>query len=298
MPYTTSDLLSEIKQRSATPESQETYTNASFLRLATNELYNYIVPLLTKTREEYLIREKDYTLTSDTTYVVLPERSVGSGARDVFYIDANGDAQSVAYLDSEQRERGNSASYARQFMVYFKWDQLVLVGQVPPGGLRISYYCRPGQLIETSAAGLITAIDTGTGEVTLSSVPSTFTTATPLDIISSKGTYPYHEIDQTPTAVSATSVTFSTLPTDLIVGDYITLSDQSPLPQIPREFQPILAQRTVVKVLESQGDHAALDRAKIDLAEMENGVMSLIHPRLQGEPKKIVSGMASRGWWA
>ena len=294
MAYTTDLLLTEIKQRAAIPTSQETYLDSDLLRLATNELYIHIVPTLIRAREEYLIREKEYAVTDSTEYVTMPDRAVGGIARDVFFTDGNGFIHSVRLLDPEQRGMSNSYLY-QDLKCYFKWDQLVFEGMLKAGTITIPYYCRPGALVELIEGGRITAIDTLTGELTLNVVPTAFTTSVNYDLISSKGTYPYHEIDLTASAVGASSITLSTpLPSDLAVGDYVCKAGESVLPQVPREFQPILAQRVVAKVLESQGDFAGLDRAKADLKEMMETAAGIIQPRLQGEPKKIVTGMGYR----
>lgn len=296
--YTTANLLTEIKQRAATPANQITYSDTDFLRLAYNELLGYIVPIFFQIREEFLVREKDYTLTSSTTDVSIPTRAMGGSLRDVLFVDSAGNTHSVALLDPEQRERIDN-SYYQDFMVYFVWDKIKLVGNISPGTLRVPYYIRPGEFVETTDAGKITAINTSTGELTLDSVPTDFTTSLEYDLISAQGTYPFHSIDLTASAVGASSITFTAadLPSDLAVNDYVAVAGESPLPQIPREFQPLLAQRVLVKVLESQGDYAALERAENDLKQYKEDLMRIVSPRLQGEPKKIVTGFEARRWY-
>lgn len=298
MAYTTANLLEEIKQRCATPANQITYSDTDFLRLAYEELLSYIVPLFMKIREEYLIREKDYTITSSTTEVIIPDRALGGSLRDVLYVDSAGNTHSVALLDSEQRERIDN-SYYQDFMVYLIWDKLKLVGTVAPGTLRVPYYIRPGKLVETSDVGKITNINTSTGELTLDSVPSDFTTSLSYDLISAQGTYPYHSIDLTASAVGASSITFtaSDLPSDLAVNDYVVVAGESVLPQIPRELQPLLAMRTVMMVLDSNGDYAARDKAEGEVNKMEERLLNIVSPRVQGEPKKIVTGFEARRWY-
>ncbi len=87
--------------------------------------------------------------------------------------------------------------------------------------------------------------------------------------------------------IAGADITFASLPTDLAVGDWIALAEYSPIPQVPFEFLPVLAQMTVIKALEANGDNEGVGRAKKDLEVLQANAIQLITPRNHGEPKRI-----------
>jgi hypothetical protein len=59
------------------------------------------------------------------------------------------------------------------------------------------------------------------------------------------------------------------------------------VPQVPVEFQQLLAQRVVVKIYELQGYLDKMKAAQAKLEEMEMALTALITPRMQAAPKVI-----------
>ena len=79
-----------------------------------------------------------------------------------------------------------------------------------------------------------------------------------------------------------------TIPAKLRVDDVISLPEETIIPQIPIELHPMLAQRVVMRCLESLGDTAGLQLAGAKLADMEAKTGSLIDNRVESSPMKIV----------
>jgi hypothetical protein len=94
--------------------------------------------------------------------------------------------------------------------------------------------------------------------------------------------------------VSGTTLTLSTsdLPSRLAVGDWISLAGETPIPQIPDELRPVLAQATAVGVNEAM-NLPGLDSARKTLDEMLKAVSLLLTPRVTGAQKKVVQ---RNGW--
>jgi hypothetical protein len=69
----------------------------------------------------------------------------------------------------------------------------------------------------------------------------------------------------------------------------VCLAGQSPVPQIPPELHPLLAQRVVCKALESLGDAAGFQAAQLKMAEIQQAALPLITPRVDGEPKRFAN---------
>jgi len=290
--YTTADLLSDIKQEGMIPTSQTTYENSDILELATRQLRSKVVPLLASVREGYMIWPGTITLTSGTTKYNIPERSVVLSLDDVLVLETNGSERSLPLIDSSLRDRYNSSSQAMAF--YIEWNKLVLTQD--PGTryttLSTPYMIRPGKLVETTEAGKITAINTGTGVVTVNNFPTDFTTAIHYDFIRGAGGYEYLSIDATATAVDSgtSTLTFASLPTGLAVNDWIAYAGETPVAQIPEDLAPILVYETLTKLLKSLGDWDGARAAAEELKELKESLIKVLNPRVQGETKFVVTG--------
>ena len=74
---------------------------------------------------------------------------------------------------------------------------------------------------------------------------------------------------------------------DIKVGDYVTVAEETPVPNIPTEMHPMLAQATAIHILEALGDTEALSNAEKRMMKMVNSVQTLIDDRVELAPKKI-----------
>ena len=72
-------------------------------------------------------------------------------------------------------------------------------------------------------------------------------------------------------------------------GDYLMTAEESIVAQLPTELQPILAQRTAIKMLEALGDVEGMKMAQNELERMEYNAMTLIDNRVEGAPQKITN---------
>ena len=292
---TTETLITEIKQRAMVPNSQKTYLPIDLLRRATQEMDLYIIPMILGSREEYFVYEVNSAMSGVGDYEI-NERAIGGVLRDLLVDYGTGQYQSIPYLDPDQRERANNSS--GQLMFYLKWNKIVLVGSTSnTGNMKQVIFMRPGRFVETTEAAQITAINTGTFTVTIATaMPTTFIANASLDMISNKNLHAYKGIDQPVTSVTATDIVFTNaLPTDLAVGDWISLAGESPLVQLPRELIPLLAQKVAVTIMHDLGDPKWKD-GQAALEEMKTAAINLINPRVHGEDKIVVTGM-NRNWW-
>jgi hypothetical protein len=288
--YTTTDFLASVRLRGSIPTTTNTNNvnnTSNLLSLATEELHIKLLPLIMAAREEFYVRSKDHTIVAGTASYAIPSRGTGMVLRDVQLIQGTS-VRSLPMVDPEQvatTSNGEVRGY------YLEHNNVVLY-QTPAsavGTLRLKYFLRPGRLVATSSCAQISAIDTVTSTVTIASLPSGWTTGTVVDFVRATAPYDNPAIDQTITGTSSTSITFASLPTGLAVGDWVALAEYSPIPQIPHEFQPVLAQMTVHKVLEAQGDREGAAQAWKDLQTIQQYALQMITPRNQGEPKKVVA---------
>ena len=275
---TTADLITSITSRGLVPTNQNTYTTAQMLQIADEELQTGLLPLVLSTQEEYYSTYLDYTAPGMT--MTLPDRAIGGKLRAVVYTNL-GKEWSIPRIELEDVAWTTQPSY------YFRGNEIVFTEQ-PPYSVRLYYHTRPSHLIQTSECGRIASIDPMTNSLTLSSVPSTYTTGLTYDVVSSSAPAKVKALDQTVLTIVGTVLTFTALPT-AIVGDYFCLSGQSPAIQLPYELIPVLAQRVAVKVLEGIGDMDGSKRAQEKLNEMEPRAFRLLEPRSDAQPHKVIN---------
>lgn len=73
------------------------------------------------------------------------------------------------------------------------------------------------------------------------------------------------------------------------VGSYITVAEETIVPNIPTELHPILAQRVAVACLEALGDEQNKQSAERKLANMEKDAGTFLDNRVEGAIQKIKS---------
>lgn len=286
--YTTTALLASIRRRASIPTTSVTGgATSDLLAYANEELQLSLMSDILPKQEEYFSKDSDTTLTSATVYR-LPSRAVGGVLRMVSLVDSNG--AMLGTLNRIEPER--IADYPTSGTLagfYIRNNAVVLVpsSSSTAATLRMTYFIRPNQLV-SSGTQPITAINTSTKTVTVSTT-SGFSTSTPVDLVANTPGFESLAVDLTPSAVGGTTVTFSsTLPTDLAVGDHLCLAGQSPIPQVPEVYHPILAQRVACAYLEASGA-PELAAAAARLQKMEEAAGILISPRSPGNPRKLVN---------
>jgi hypothetical protein len=293
--YTTTDFLSSVRMRGSIPtttNANNVNSTANLLALATEELHLKLVSLIMSVREEFYVANKDYDVTANQASYAIPSRAVGMVLRDVLWIDDSGAVTDMQPVDPETISTTNTGEPEGY---YLEHNNVVLypTPNATSGTLRLRHFQRPSRLAATSACAQVSAINTGTNTVTVSSLPSSMTTGITVDFVDADAPYNCHAIDQAITGVSGSDVTFSSLPSGLAVGDWIALAEYSPIPQVPHEFQSVLAQMTVVRALRAIGDRDGAAVAEKELNDPDTGVLAcclkLITPRVQGTPKKVVS---------
>jgi hypothetical protein len=98
-------------------------------------------------------------------------------------------------------------------------------------------------------------------------------------------------MDVVVTSVSGTQIFFTAadIPTDLIVGDYVALAQQSPVVQLPDEAVQLLETLTGMRVLQALGDYEAAKSNQVSAMQQEKDLLKILQPRIEGESTKIIS---------
>ena len=287
MAYTTDDLLKSIKQKAFVPTSQITFQDDDILDMATNELYDTIVPLVLTTREEFYVTSKDIVTAGTTSAKIdIPERAIGIAVRELSALNGASELNLTRY-DIESLAGFSGGNVAQGF--YLQGNQICLLGNTNYD-TRIYYHCRPGALVKTTKASKVTAIDFTTNTVTVAARQANWTSNSQIDFIKATPGFDTLSTENTILAIpGATQIQVATLPSRLKIGDWVCTENTSPVPQIPVEFYSYLAQLTAVQLLDALGDKEAKDSAASKLEKMEANALSMVTPRVVGEAKKVVN---------
>lgn len=294
---TTGHLLVSVSRRTFVPQSGAALSAADILRVMTEELRSSVVPLLLRVAEEFYVQESDTALVAGTAEYAIPSRAGGLELRDVQVLAASGESRSLAWVDPEEMVgRRLLAGPPSRFCL--KAESVVVHPTPSAAGetLRLSYHRWPSHLVPTVEAGAVTT--TAGNVANLGSVPGTFTTSTPLDVVQGRPPFKILGADLLPSAVGGSSVTFSSLPTGIVAGDYVCLAGESPVAQVPHALYPLLVERTVGTILRSKGDLKRYAASAKESERLERLAVETLGKRVVGEARRVPNGMAkwSRPW--
>lgn len=290
--FTTTALIASVRRRTMSPTSQLLFSDQEIADILTEEMHADIVPLLMREQEDFLVKDYDQAIDTAVTTYYLPPRAIGGKVRDVVLVDAQGNEINLPRLSQEQVKNETVVANIRVQGYRFEMDRVVIYPNTAALGtytLRMKYYRRPNNLVKASTSGQITSINTSTKEVTLANAPSAWTASTLFDVIQGKPLFRAWGEDQAISGIAGSVLTFSSLPTSMIVGDWVAEAGFSPIPQIPYEVFNILGQRAAIKILEDMND-PGVDKAIQVYQDMADKFRSLVSPRSDGAPQKLVSG--------
>lgn len=112
-----------------------------------------------------------------------------------------------------------------------------------------------------------------------------------VDLLQTKSGHRTYAYDVTlVSAVGNTGLfTKTDLPTNIIVGDYICLTHECIIPQIPTDLHSGLAERTSARILASQGDKEGLQVSNAKIQDIMKGESRMLDNRVENAPKKILN---------
>jgi hypothetical protein len=279
--YTTTDLVTNIKLIGHVPTGNSTFTTSDLITLSDREIQTPIIKQILSTRGGYYLTYTDYSITSDGLYSI-PADCIAGVLANVELVQNTTIIPVNIIEESEQfcTISPTSTSYG----CFMKGNYVQILPLPNLGVARLWYFKRPSKLIPTSQAAQVTAVNGAV--LTVSSVPSNITNGASVDVLGDQP--PFHILgEKTITSIVGTDITLDSSVTGVAVGDWIALSNQTPVPQIPVEFRPLLEQRVVSKIYELQGYLEKMKASDEKLKELENDTFSLISPRIKSQTKII-----------
>lgn len=289
--YTSDTLVQSVKDAIIVPNSQNLFTAPVILRYCNREMANTIVPLIMSAKAYYLIEHFDYTITSDTDYVI-PDIAQGMKLMDVCYVSAQGIENKMPLLTHDQVASNQwTINMVSGFFVHNNTVKIYPFG-LQGFILRLYFYRRPNQIVETSKAGQVTEI---AGNVlTLTRVPPAWVVDDNVCAISQLPGF-----DQRFNSQSIVDITYPTITiedaTDVQLGDWICLENESTIPQIMPEGHGLLAQAAALKMLLGVASPQAQLAGEI-YGVMREEFIKMITPRTDDAPKKIRNINSALNW--
>ena len=261
-----------------------------------NELALNINSLIKSVQEEYFVTSLQYTVSAGNSYQI-PQRCMGGSLRQIVLVD-QGTEQWID-ITKMALEDIVITSYTFYTLPIWNYGYYMMNDRVylyPQNGnsetaytLQINYERDPNQLILSTSCGQITAINTGTGQVTVNYVDPSWTTAMTFDITNNLPQFNPVQDDAIVTNITGNVLTFSPLPTGIALNQWVAPSGFSPVPQIPKDLFPLLVYRCVMKMAQGLGDAQLLTSAKDDYATATEAAMKMLTPRVENDQKIIVN---------
>ena len=273
--------LSQVNLKAALPTGR--FTSQEILDIAYDILLSDIVPFLITLRQEFFATKSTQSVVSGTNTYPINSRALGSVLRELKFTDSSG---SIINLSQINPDDVNDSDSGVPESFYFQGSNIILYpSSNTTGTLTQTYFQRPSKPVEVSTCAQITAFDTLTGIVTATPY-STWTTSNTFDLVSANQIIAK---DLTAVAISSTTVTFtaSDLPSNLAIGDYIALAQESPYMTAQDDVIPLLQQLTIVDLLESMGDANAVQLTGAKAEKLRAGLARVMGIRVQGESVKL-----------
>ncbi len=290
----TSKLIESVRDRAFIPKEDAVYNDQAVIDVLNEQIDTILLPKLMSINEEHLVNSVLVDANASDGRYEIPYRAVGNKLRELAFVDGAGNTYEMSRVSLEElSDYRNGAGLNSHNLFYVEGNEIVIVNAVTNQYpyLKMSFYIRPNSLVKDDLVPAITSIDTVNGLLTLSFFPEAFSDALLFDFIGAKTPNKILSYDKNKVSVnrSAKTIIFAAddIPSKLKIGDYVTVSEETVVPNIPTEYHPVLAQAAAVYILEALGDTEGLQNALRKLDTMEKGVMQLTDDRVEGAPRKI-----------
>ena len=275
MAFDTTRLVNQVVLKGALPDGR--FTDNEILDLAYDSLLGEILPIVMAARQDYYVVSSD-TAVGTTASFPVPYRAQNGVLREVKLVRGT----QVIDLDRIKLDDVDSSVTGLPNSFYIEGNDVVLYPAPSADNgdiLRLYYWIRPSRLVTVAECGIITAI---VGNIITATTPATWTTTNTFDLVQGRAHFDILGTDLAATSVSSSSITLTaTVPTRLVVGDYICLSQETCFPQLPPEGHIALVQCAVTAALEAMGDPAAAASAQ-KAAMLKESFTTVIKIRVEG----------------
>lgn len=283
-------LIEAIKRRGSIPADQSTLGTTEMLAIADDELQTVLTPLVMSLRADHFLTYTDYTTTAEVTYAI-PYDALNRNLRSVVYVDADGSERALTRIefDEEAKDANFSRSNWGNGAYYVRGDFIKLYPTSEPNKtLRMHYYRVPNRLVANADAAEVLSVDYDTHVVTTSGVPAAWADGDSLCCVAGRPGFSLRFAAQDAVSVSSPTVQFADA-SEVQAGDWLALEGESPIPQIPLEAHPILAQASLVQIMEALGDMNGLKSSQGRYEQLMANYLKVATPRVEEQPRVLAS---------
>lgn len=293
----TDDCVLSVYRNTALPNSQITYQTDDIIAFLNEEQQTTISGLIQSIRESYWIQYFDVVIQPNVSTYIVPQRSIMGSLEDIVLVDSSGNEIEIAQLSPEQKKVAPFYSFvpiASMRGIFARDDTFnIYPTTFPyPAGfiIRFKYARRPNVLVQKSFCAQILTVTPATKVVTVAAVPAGWTQgSTILDVINNVPQFTSLTDDNLITTIAGTSITLTSCPTTIAVGQWLCPMGTTCVPQIPFELYPLLINAGCLRVFTSlQNANGFNTMAKVVAAQMDDA-KTLLTPRWKGQSKKIVN---------
>lgn len=282
-------LIKQAQRFESLATSSQTFDDEDMVEFFNAELQSVVTPIIQSVNEEFGVMSIDYDLSQmQWPYTIrIPSQATGARLRNVQLVNNLGYITNYPRISPEIA--GAQGFYIRNNEIHF----YPVAPSTWGGILRVTYFRRSNQLVQTIKTGRVVDSDPISGLVSLDNNPDGegWVPGAAVDIIIGTSPFDFRARDvmlldingavlQVPLDVAAT----------LQEGDYFALAGQTPVPQfVPLEAMHLVAQLGAARCLQSLGDTEGFTLASAKAEQMRLHLINLISDRVEGQPKKIHS---------
>jgi hypothetical protein len=281
------ELLKQVKTWAAVPENTNRFDAAAILSECDLVIESDIVPLVLALNAQLLIKRQIIPITNATRYVEIPYRAVGQVVQNVIFTDGV-QVKRLTPLDSADAYQYQSPGVPERVM--FEGDAMWIYPRPANSGtLEVSFQAAHSKLVQTTACALVQSVNEIAKTLVVNAVPATFLAGeTLVDVIKGRQGNGLRGMDLSIANINATTIEFTdALPEGVVPGDWVSLAEETPVLQLPREIYNLVALGATAKIIASQGDTELVGYWDKQFEDALAGAPTILAPRMMGETPKV-----------
>jgi hypothetical protein len=299
---TVDTIVDLIKQQAVVPRTASLFSPANVANLLDNCMREMVIPLVKSLKEEYWVVTTATQISASVNNYPIPYRAVGTALRDACLMDNNQNLLQLVRYEPEDIKFPLIPYNSPYFRLgyYLQNNSLILfppqVSNYVAYQVLMKWERRPSNLTLTTNCGQIVSFDQNASTITLSYVPTSWSTSTTVDVINNLPPFDSIADDVVITNIAGNVLTItvpaaysSTFWTSVAANYWVSVSMTSPIPQIPYEAFPYLTALGRKDVLAGLADANMMKDMDDRIAQAKVAINSILTPRVEGTPK-ILSG--------
>lgn len=304
-----SNLIDSLKRRASIPTRQNLFDESDFLAFLTEEMYTEILPTIIRAREDFYLTYRDFTVvplnqvqspgfgldefgllpfggSDPITWGQILNRSIGTRIKDLHLINQTG--QSTGHIPRITLEDISSGAGVSGF--YYQGNNIIFYPASNYNGkmIRVWYYRLPNRLTLSQNCAKVQFVNITDNTITIDAIPnSSWNVNTSLDIIQGYQGFESVLDGALITNVSGNILELNQISQGIQAGDWVSVSGEACVAQIPEVAYPLLSQLGSIKFLEAFGRQQEMAAAQAKYLEMKNQFQNMLQPRVELAKKKL-----------